>query len=60
MALCLIHSVLTLHHPGNILFQTMLVNSDVLLVTNILHPLARFLNWRSHLTRLRILCRVAN
>jgi hypothetical protein len=34
MVLCLKHSVLTLYHPGNILFQTMLVNSNVLLVPN--------------------------
>jgi hypothetical protein len=34
MALFLKHSVLTLYHPGNILFQTMLVNSDVQLVPN--------------------------
>jgi hypothetical protein len=51
MALCLKHSVLTLYHPGNILFQTRLVNSDVLLVPNTLDPLAIFRNWRSpHLT----------
>jgi hypothetical protein len=60
MALCLNHSVLTLYHPGNILFQTILVNSDVLLVPNILDPLAILRNWRSLLTSLRILCRVAN
>jgi hypothetical protein len=62
MDLCLKHSVLTLYHFVNILFQTMLVNSDVLLVpnANILHPLATFRNWRSHLTTLRILRRVAN
>jgi hypothetical protein len=60
MALCLKHSVLTLYHLVNILFQTMLKNSDVLLVPNILHPLATFRNWRSHLTTLRILRRVAN
>jgi hypothetical protein len=60
MALCLKHSVMTLYHPGNILFQTMLVNSDVLLVPNILDPLAIFRNWRSHLTSLRIPRRDAN
>jgi hypothetical protein len=60
MVLCLKHSVLTLYHPENILFQTMLVNSDVLLVPNILDPLAILRNWRSHLTTLRILHRVAN
>jgi hypothetical protein len=60
MALCLKHSVLKFYHPGNILFQTMLVNSDVLLVPNILDLLAIFRNWRSHLTSLRILRRVAN
>jgi hypothetical protein len=42
MALCLKHTVLTLSHPKNILFQTMIVNSDVLLVQNILDPLAIF------------------
>jgi hypothetical protein len=60
MALCLKHSVLTLYHPGNILFQTMLVNSDVLLVPNILNPFATFRNWRSPLTTLQfwtIMCR---
>jgi hypothetical protein len=60
MALCLKHSVLTFYHPGKILFQTMLDNSDVLLVPNILDPLVIFRNWRSHLTTLRILRRVAN
>jgi hypothetical protein len=60
MALCLKHSVLTLHHPENILFHTMPVNSDVLLVPNILDPFAIFRNCRSHLTSLRILRRVAN
>jgi hypothetical protein len=60
MALCLKRTVLTLFHPGNILFQTITVNSDVLLVPNILDPLAIFRNWRSHLTSLRILRRVAN
>jgi hypothetical protein len=54
------HSVLTLYRLGNILFQTMLVNSDVLLVPNVLDPLAIFRNWRSRLTSLRILRRVAN
>jgi hypothetical protein len=48
------------YHPGNILFQTMLVNSDVLLVPNILDPLAIFRNWRSQIKSLRILRRVAN
>jgi hypothetical protein len=60
MALCLKHTVLTLCHPENIRFQTMIVNSDVLLVPNILDPLAMFRNWHSHLTGLRILRRVAN
>jgi hypothetical protein len=61
MALCLRHSVLTLYHPRNIQFETMLVNSDVQLVPNsILDPLAILRNWRSHLTILRILRRVAN
>jgi hypothetical protein len=59
MALCLKHRVLTLYHPRNILFQTMIVNSDVLLVPNILQPLTIFRNWRSHITTLRILRRVA-
>jgi uncharacterized protein YjiS (DUF1127 family) len=38
------------------------VNSDVLLVPNIrvVDPLAIFRNWRSHLTSLRALRRVAN
>jgi hypothetical protein len=58
MALCLKHSVLTLYHPGNMLFQTMFVNFDVLLVPNML--VAIFRNWSSHLTGLRILHRVAN
>jgi hypothetical protein len=52
MALCLKHTVSTLFHPGNILYQTMIVNSDVLLVPNILDALAIFRNWRSHLTSL--------
>jgi hypothetical protein len=60
MALCLRHSVLTLYHPENILFQTMIVNSDVLLVPNTVDPLALFRNSRSHLTSLRILRRVEN
>jgi hypothetical protein len=60
MALCRKHSVLTLYHPGNMLFQTMLINSEVLLAPNILDPLAIFRKWRSHLTSLRILRRVAN
>jgi hypothetical protein len=58
MALCLKHIVLTPFHPGNILFQTMIVNSDVLLVPNILDPLAIFRNWSFHFTSLHILCRV--
>jgi hypothetical protein len=33
--LSLKHSVFRLFHPGNILFQTTLTNSDVLLVPNI-------------------------
>jgi hypothetical protein len=60
MVLCLKHNTLTLFHPGNILFKTMIVNYDVLLEQNILDPLAIFRNWRSHLTSLRILRRVAN
>jgi hypothetical protein len=60
MVLCLKPSVFTLYHPGNTLFQTMLVNFDVLLVPNILDLLAIFRNWGSHLTTLRILRRVAN
>jgi hypothetical protein len=60
MALCLKHSVLSSFHPRNILLQTMIVNSDVLLVPNILDPLGIPRNWRSHHTSLRILRRVAN
>jgi hypothetical protein len=60
MALYLKHSVLTLFHPGNIVFQIMILNSDVLFVPNMLDPLAIFRNWRSHLTSLRIIRRVAN
>jgi hypothetical protein len=60
MALCLKHSILTFYRSRNIIFQTMLVNSDVLLAQNILDPLAIFRNWCSHLTTLRILRRVAN
>jgi hypothetical protein len=60
MALCYKHTVLTNFNPGNLLFQTMIVNSDVLLVQNILDPVAIFRIWRSHLTTLRILRRVAN
>jgi hypothetical protein len=60
MALCLKHSILTIFHPGNILFQTMLLNSNVLLLPNILDPLPIVRNCRSHLTSLRILRRVAN
>jgi hypothetical protein len=44
MALCLKHSAPTRYHPGNILFQTMLINSDVLLLPNMLDPLAIFGN----------------
>jgi hypothetical protein len=53
---------MTFLHPGNVLFQTMIANSDVLLEPNIrvLDPRAIFRNWRSHLTSLRILRRVAN
>jgi hypothetical protein len=36
MVLCLKYSPSTLYHPGNILLQTMLINSEVLLVPNIL------------------------
>jgi hypothetical protein len=60
MGLCLKHSVLTHYYPGNILFQTMLVNSDFLLVPNILDPFAIFRNLRSHLTSLSMLRSVAN
>jgi hypothetical protein len=60
MALSLKHSVFRLFHPGYILFQTMLTNSNVLLVPNILDPLAILRKSRSHLTSLRILRRVAN
>jgi hypothetical protein len=60
MALFLKHSVLTPYRPGNILFQTMLVNSDILFVPNILDPVAIFGKWGPHLTGLRILRRVAN
>jgi hypothetical protein len=60
MALCLKRTVLTLSHPGNTLFQTITEDSDVLLVPNILDPLAIFRNWRSHFTTLHILRRVAN
>jgi hypothetical protein len=59
-ALCLKYRVLMLYHPGNILFQIMLVISDVLFVPNILDPLAIFRIRRSYLTSLRILRRVAN
>jgi hypothetical protein len=54
------HSVLTIYHPGNMLFQTMLIISEVLLVPNILDPLVIFGTWRSHLKSLRILRLVAN
>jgi hypothetical protein len=60
MALSLKQSVLTLYHPGNILFQIMPLNICVLLLPNVLDPLTIFRNWRSHLTGLRILRRVAN
>jgi hypothetical protein len=60
MALSLKHSVLRLFYPGDILFQTMPTNSNVLLVPNILDPPAIFRKSRSHLTSLRILRRVAN
>jgi hypothetical protein len=42
MALCLKRTVLTIFRPGNILFQTIIVNSNVLLVPNILDPLLYF------------------
>jgi hypothetical protein len=45
MALCLKDTILTLFHPGNTLFQIMIVNSDVLLVPNMSDPLAIFRNW---------------
>jgi hypothetical protein len=54
------HTVLTLYDPENIPFQTMIVNSVVLLVPNLLDPLAIFRSWCSHLTSLRILRRVVN
>jgi hypothetical protein len=60
MALCINHNVLTLYHPRNILFLTIILNSDVLSVPNILASLHIFANWRSHLTTLRILRPVAN
>jgi hypothetical protein len=60
MAVCLKISVLTTYHPGNMLFQTMLINSEVLLVPTILDPLAIFGKWRPHLTSLRTLRRFAN
>jgi hypothetical protein len=60
MVLCSKPSILTLHHPGNILFEITIVNSDVLFVPNMLDLFAVFRNWRSHLTSLRILRRVAN
>jgi hypothetical protein len=60
MALCLKHSVFTLYRPANILFQSMLINSKVLLLPNLLDPLAVCRIWRSHLTTLRTLRRVAN
>jgi hypothetical protein len=60
MALRLKHSVIRLFHPGDILFQTMLTNSDGLLVSSILDPPAIVGKSRSHLTSLRIVRRVAN
>jgi hypothetical protein len=43
MALSIKHSIFTLFHPGNILFQTIVTNSEVLLVPNILdRPLPYF------------------
>jgi hypothetical protein len=60
MALYLKYGILTLYHSGNILFQTMLTNSEVLLVPNILDPFAIFEKWRANLTSLRILHCVAN
>jgi hypothetical protein len=60
MALSLKHNVFALFHPGDILFQTILTNSDVLLVPNMLDPPAIFPNSLSHLTSLRIHRRVAN
>jgi hypothetical protein len=47
MALCLKHTVMTFYLPGNMLYQTMLINCEVLLVTNILDPLAIFRKWLS-------------
>jgi hypothetical protein len=41
-------------------YRIIIVNSDVLVVPNILNPLAIFRNWGSHLTSLRFLRRVAN
>jgi hypothetical protein len=60
MAFCLKQSVFTLYHPANILLQSMLINFDVLLVPNLLDPLAVCRIWRSHLTTLRTLRRVVN
>jgi hypothetical protein len=60
MVLCLDYSVLELNHPRSILFQTMLINSEDLCVPNILDPIAVFGKYRSHLTSLLILRRVAN
>jgi hypothetical protein len=59
MAFCLKYSVLTLYHPGNIFFETMLINSFGLLVRNILDPLAYIGKWCFPLTSLRILGHVA-
>jgi hypothetical protein len=59
MVLCLDYSVLALNHPRNILFPSMLVNPKGLLVRNILDLVAAFGKYRSHLTSLRILRRVA-
>jgi hypothetical protein len=59
MVLCLDYSVLVLNHPRNILFQTMLIYSEGLFVPNVLDTIAIFGKYRSHLTSLRILRRVA-
>jgi hypothetical protein len=52
MAQCMKYSVLTLYLPGIILFQTMLVSSEGILVPNISYTPV-------YLTSLRILRRVA-
>jgi hypothetical protein len=54
MALCLIYSLLTLYHAINILFHSMFINSEGLLVPNILDPITILGKWRSHLKSLRI------